>query len=352
MNEYAVVAFEDEDDAVALVSASWIVNEGGEHFSYWPGHQQTMRAKRHVIPDKQTWGRHKIRVLKVTSNYEKARSKARKAEETSNLDTDEESSQRKRHAPLRLLSESDSDADMELEPEPVQRSPRKAKAKTRELPVPKLLSTPSTSQQDQPPTPKARSSDNNFQQQVLQKLQKLEEVQAQILDRLADLAKSSPASWVGPADMQEPLSEPLKSIQEFDMLETKLAESEFKKRMINYLSLVGGVNIAQTSRRMMKKLGSNNLWSNFNVFGRKGKRGLKSTRFYPVIVRACVKTHQGVKETDIEEVLGDFLKRTPYLPGGSKWKKPDAVKAGTDGNNTGADAAFTSEDEGEGAMGN
>ena len=45
-----------------------------------------------------------------TGNYEKARSIARKAEETSNLDTDEESSHRKRHAPLRFLSESDSDA--------------------------------------------------------------------------------------------------------------------------------------------------------------------------------------------------------------------------------------------------
>nr|XP_054760388.1 uncharacterized protein LOC129266559 [Lytechinus pictus] len=158
------------------------------------------------------------------------------------------------------------------------------------------------------------------QQQVLQKLQKFEEVQAQIVDRLANLAKSSPTSWVGPADLQEPLTEPIKSIQEFDMLETKLAESDFEKRMINYLSLIGGVNIAQTSRRIMKKLGSNNLWSDFNLFGLKGKRGLKSTRFYPVIVRACVKTHQGVKETDIEEVLGDFLKRTPYLPGGSKWR--------------------------------
>tara|TARA_B110000881_G_C18287306_1_gene370437 strand:- start:25 stop:279 length:255 start_codon:yes stop_codon:yes gene_type:complete len=45
-----------------------------------------------------------------TGNYEKARSIARKAEDTSNLDTDEDNSDRKRRAPFRLLSESDSDA--------------------------------------------------------------------------------------------------------------------------------------------------------------------------------------------------------------------------------------------------
>ena len=31
-------------------------------------------------------------------------------------------------------------------------------------------------------------------------------------------------------------------------------------------------------------------------------------------------THKGAKETETEEVLGDFLKRTPYLPGGRKCK--------------------------------
>ena len=33
-----------------------------------------------------------------------------------------------------------------------------------------------------------------------------------------------------------------------------------------------------------------------------------------------MKTHHGAKETEIEEVVGDFLKRTPFLPGGKKWK--------------------------------
>ena len=33
-----------------------------------------------------------------------------------------------------------------------------------------------------------------------------------------------------------------------------------------------------------------------------------------------MKTDQGAKEMEIEEVVGDFLKRTPFLPGGKKWK--------------------------------
>ena len=54
---------------------------------------------------------------------------------------------------------------------------------------------------------------------------------------------------------------------------------------IRYLSLVGGADVAETTRRIMRKLGTNHLWSNFNMCGRKGKRGLKTTRFFPVIVR-------------------------------------------------------------------
>ena len=74
---------------------------------------------------------------------------------------------------------------------------------------------------------------DNFQQQVLQKLQKLEDVQAQIVDMLANLAKSSATTRVGPADLQEPLLEPVKTMQEFDVLEMRLAESDFKKRMVS-----------------------------------------------------------------------------------------------------------------------
>ena len=50
---------------------------------------------------------------------------------------------------------------------------------------------------------------------------------------LANLSKSSATTRVGPADLQEPLLEPVKTMQEFDVLEMRLAESDFKKRMVS-----------------------------------------------------------------------------------------------------------------------
>ena len=58
-------------------------------------------------------------------------------------------------------------------------------------------------------------------------------MQAQIVDMLANLAKSSATTRVGPADLQEPLLEPVKTMQEFDVLEMRLTESDFKKRMVS-----------------------------------------------------------------------------------------------------------------------
>lgn len=54
------------------------------------------------------------------------------------------------------------------------------------------------------------------------------------MERLANLvAKSSVSLRAGPADLQEPFAEPLKTGSEFDLLEMRLVESDFKKRMVS-----------------------------------------------------------------------------------------------------------------------
>ncbi|XP_041470152.1 uncharacterized protein LOC121419762 [Lytechinus variegatus] len=127
------------------------------------------------------------------------------------------------------------------------------------------------------------------------------------------------------ADLCEPFSEPLNTVEDFKVLEGILNDAEFKSRMITFLSLIGGSKLSQTGRRVMQKLRTNHLWSKFNILGRKGKRSLKATKFFPVIVRACMKNHEGTTEPEVEEVIGDYLKRTPFLPGGNKHKKVPTV---------------------------
>ncbi|XP_072020361.1 uncharacterized protein [Amphiura filiformis] len=116
MGEYAVVIFVDES-TVDVISSSWIEGggrheEGEENYCYWPTHNPAYKARKHDIPDEERWGRCKIRVIKLTKDYMKAKNCARKAEETSNLETDDEGTmQRKKRRPAKLDSGSDAGAD-------------------------------------------------------------------------------------------------------------------------------------------------------------------------------------------------------------------------------------------------
>ncbi|XP_072039748.1 uncharacterized protein [Amphiura filiformis] len=79
---------------------------------------------------------------------------------------------------------------------------------------------------------------------------------------------------------------------------------QFYQTKIRHLSLVGGHDLNETIRRMMRKLGTNNVWSSY---------------------KACMKNHPQAKEVEIEKGLGDYLKRTSNLPGGKKYKKAGNV---------------------------
>ncbi|XP_072047037.1 uncharacterized protein [Amphiura filiformis] len=91
---------------------------------------------------------------------------------------------------------------------------------------------------------------------------------------------------------------------------------------IRHLSLVGGHDLNETIRRMMRKLGTNNLWSSCSEFN----LILNSYHFH-LSIEACMKNHPQAKEVEIEKRLGDYLKRTPNLPGGKKYKKAGNVDA-------------------------
>ncbi|XP_038069350.1 uncharacterized protein LOC119738517 [Patiria miniata] len=107
-------------------------------YSYWPAHKTAERARKHEIPDADNWGRYKIRLLRETSDYEKAKIFARRAEDTSNVESDDEGPRRKRR-PARLASSS-SDVgadDSDLERQVVCRQVRKKKTDTgKNIPMP------------------------------------------------------------------------------------------------------------------------------------------------------------------------------------------------------------------------
>ncbi|KAG0426511.1 hypothetical protein HPB47_026388 [Ixodes persulcatus] len=115
---FSIVHFTDTDD-VALVPTTWVSNGR----TGWPSYRNPARLTKSVKDREEMgddWKTFSCRVLSVTDSYEVGKERERRAEETSDLATgDETSSQRRKRRPARLLSSSEDEED-----EPVLSRPR------------------------------------------------------------------------------------------------------------------------------------------------------------------------------------------------------------------------------------
>ncbi|XP_072018671.1 uncharacterized protein [Amphiura filiformis] len=89
---------------------------------------------------------------------------------------------------------------------------------------------------------------------------------------------------------------------------------------MKYLTMVGGGDTGETVRRMMRKVGTNNVWSQYNMVGRGGKRSFKATTVFKVIMKATMKNSKE-NEKMIEQAMAGFLKATPFKKGGQIYGK-------------------------------
>ncbi|GBP73483.1 hypothetical protein EVAR_29375_1 [Eumeta japonica] len=106
---FVIVTFINEDDAPGIVVSTWIDPRGNT--CYYPN-VRTEEMKNKLLrkmaePDK-SWPQYQIKVLKRYETYNEARLHLKKAEETSNLDSDDEVIIRKRKI-KRVYSPEDSD---------------------------------------------------------------------------------------------------------------------------------------------------------------------------------------------------------------------------------------------------
>jgi hypothetical protein len=61
---------------------------------------------------------------------------------------------------------------------------------------------------------------------------------------------------------------------------------------VNVLAAIGGKELGVAVRKVMRRLGSNGLWSNFSVKGRKGKRALCELRLYHIILSKSTNSYK------------------------------------------------------------
>jgi hypothetical protein len=101
---FSIIAFTSEDDnSVAYVPTSWLI---GRTFCLWPeaSHAVTESLRQSCVPPQEDWQRHPCRILGSATTLAEALRKAKRGEDTSNVESDP-NQPRRRSPPRRLMQE-------------------------------------------------------------------------------------------------------------------------------------------------------------------------------------------------------------------------------------------------------
>ncbi|MGH0173397.1 UNVERIFIED_CONTAM: hypothetical protein FKN15_070819 [Acipenser sinensis] len=109
----------------------------------------------------------------------------------------------------------------------------------------------------------------DFQVRVLMRLDQILENQSEQMSLLQRLVTRQDSLH----DMEDVLPEPVNTEQQLLALCDRISkEQTFSKQLIAYLASLGGANLGASVHRMLRKSGTNGLWSNYSLKGRKGKK--------------------------------------------------------------------------------
>ncbi|KAF0705015.1 DUF4806 domain-containing protein, partial [Aphis craccivora] len=82
---------------------------------------------------------------------------------------------------------------------------------------------------------------------------------------------------------------PLQNKDDLNTLEEKtLEDQEFKNNLIKELSCTGGKNVKSAIKRIMSKLFSNSILSQYSFSGKKGKKKFCDLFLLPIILSKCI----------------------------------------------------------------
>ncbi|KAL2088043.1 hypothetical protein ACEWY4_016871 [Coilia grayii] len=117
----------------------------------------------------------------------------------------------------------------------------------------------------------------------------------------------------GEGEVEDMLEQPLETTEQLEQLCHKLEENvAYKKKIIRYLSLQAGVSLGDGVRRMIRKIGTNELWGNYSFKGRKGKRPFQALSLNEVLIRACQKAYPQTRGKCVEDCVAVTLKHAPH----------------------------------------
>ncbi|XP_076875471.1 uncharacterized protein LOC143525422 isoform X2 [Brachyhypopomus gauderio] len=310
MLPFSVVEFV-ECGTVAIVPRNWFSGPD-EQQCFWPPSSTVNidRAVKEGSSPQEDWPVFQVRVLGKAADYSAARIKLRKAEVTSDLQTDPEPERTKRKRRPRII-DSDSETEESTEraaPLPPKRLLSKAlqppagillgnRAQTRTTPERPLntgdapnTNTHVTGNPHRPTTHSGMAPllrDEMFLR-ILTILEEIKATQAVHGSMIQALLMQRDCSNTVPL-LPEGATFPLTSFKDVEDIELKLSDPAFQKNVVSVLGDIGGRSIDECTRRMMAFLMTNGLALGYNLMGRHGKREFRSLHLFNVL-------HGGLKQ--------------------------------------------------------
>nr|XP_061825673.1 uncharacterized protein LOC133612349 [Nerophis lumbriciformis] len=302
-------------------------------FCYWPKPNPThSRIRRAEIPDKEVWDRLPIRVFRktLTEDFDKALQYEKQAEMFSSPEEEEMSTKWSHITPERYRNDEedvfDADGEEEIRPKkkcrkeklqiliqapplpvlPPLNFPNSSEYQTTSASTSQYYTTPrhpvqtrnhasSSSQYQTTPASTSqyqttpRSSRNALESELFQlnmKVKKIVENQGEIMRMLRGLAAQS----VGPeaVDVQDLIEKPFETLEQLktfcEQLDTDLL---LRKQLVKALTALGGQNLADTVRTMLRKIATNKVLEQLGLRGKTGKVAFEDLPFYRIIISKC-----------------------------------------------------------------
>ncbi|XP_069172641.1 uncharacterized protein [Procambarus clarkii] len=236
--EYVVAKFVDSN-TFSVIHKTWLEIKGNRAYSYWPSSHAALKAQTKEAPDKERWRRHKIHAISFEMNWEKALRRLKKLEVLQSDGLANKGTRRVKRK-RRYISESESETDDEF--------------KTRVL---AKLESIITNQRDQ----------------------------LSLLKEIAGLQRMHVEDEL----IEDLIPKPLNS--KLDLLELSRVlqkDATFRKELLALLISLGSHRYSLTVHGMLEKLGTDKLWSQYNLKGEKNKYSIQKLAVYKVILSMFV----------------------------------------------------------------
>ncbi|CAK8674653.1 unnamed protein product [Clavelina lepadiformis] len=282
--KFAIVHFYEED-SVAVVHKSWIKATKDGITCFWPPKgaikgTAVCRAVEKGIPPCADWNQFAAKILKETDNYKNARKKCEKAVNATHicsedLDTTDVESKRKIRPPSRL-EDSNSDNDASNHWESDQSKPKRKKLflqhSTPPPVVPEMPNTQERSANTSFSTPilvasSVTSQETDVQASASHQLPTererpstillLERIWGQVKQNsvmLQSLHRQFVEGQIPSTSSVEHFNLPIDSFEDFDRVESLLAEKSQAHVFISYLETIGGITAKDVISMMLSKL--------------------------------------------------------------------------------------------------